>query len=112
MALDIIGVTAPASAHIGETVNFIVHTQNTGYLGAPDTFRVELSGDLIDAVEFSLAYGLTKDLPFSFVMPNKNASITINAYHWEEEVGWVWDISSVWELLFPFMNIQDRPYKQ
>ena len=110
--LTITGITqtsqAGAGAHVGETVNFVVHTQNTE---GTDNFRVELSGDLIDAVEFSLAAGLTKDLPFSFVMPDKDASITINTYHFTEE-GWAWDSSSVWELLFPFMNIQDRPFKQ
>ena len=171
--LIITGVTAPASAHVGDLVNFTIHTKNTG---ASDNFKIELSGSLTGSQEFSLEGGgkcvgtaiscsslpreefclaqcgcswggmigivtegcsgtacpcssfntkeacesqggcswqyPTKDVNFSFTMPNYNISITIKTYHYEEAVGWVWDTSSVWELLFPFMNIKDRPFKQ
>jgi len=62
--------------------------------------------------EFRIDAGLTKDVIFSFTMPNYDISITTKTYHWVEDVGWVWDTSSVWELLFPFMNIHSQPYKQ
>lgn len=96
-------------AHAGDTINLTIHTKNTG---ADDNFKVELIGDETFSSEFFLgANGAAFDM-LSFTMLNKNMSITINTYHWEEGVGWVWDNSSVWELLFPFMNIKDRPYKQ
>jgi len=94
--LEILDVTAPEFAHIGDTVDFIVHTQNTG---VADDFRVELIDDIIDSAEFYLGAGLTRDIPFSFTMPDNDISITINTYHYEPEVGWVWDNTSVWELL-------------
>lgn len=76
--LDITGVTAPGAAHTGDLINFVVHTKNTD---ATDDFKVELSGDLTDSQEFSLGAGLTKDVPFSFTMPDADVSITINTYH-------------------------------
>ena len=82
-------------AHAGDTINLTVHTKNTG---ADDNFKVELTGDITGLSEFSLGAGLTKDVPFSFTMLNKNVSITINTYHWEEAVGWVWDVSSTWDV--------------
>jgi len=93
--LEIIGITAPSSAHVGDTINFIVHTKNTG--GADD-FKVELTGDITGSSEFYLGAGLTKDITFSFIMPDKNISIQINTYHWEEEIGWVWDVTSTWDV--------------
>ena len=100
--LDITGITAPESALKDELVNFIIHTQN---IGARDDFKVEMSGDFIGLQEFRLDAGLTKDVNFYFTMPNHGISITINTYHWVQDVGWVWDTSSVWELLFPLMKI-------
>ena len=107
--LEITGITAPTSAHEGDTINFTVHTKNTG---GSDYFKIELSGYLTGSQEFSLGAGLTKNVPFSFTMPNHDITSTVTTYHWKEAVGWVWDTSSVWELLFPFMNIQAQPYKQ
>ncbi len=107
--LEILGATAPESAHVGDPGVLTVHTQNTE---SADDFKVELLGGLIGSSEFYLGAGLIKDIPFSFTMPDQDVSITINTYHYEPEVGWVWDTTSVWELLFPFMNIKDRPFKQ
>lgn len=92
--LTITGITAPASAHVGSLINFTGHTKNTG---AADTFKVELSGSLTGSTEFSLGAGLTKDIPFSFTMPDANVSITIKTYHLTEE-GWVWDVTSTWDV--------------
>ena len=91
--LEVMGITTPTSAHVGDTINFTIHTQNTGSV---DNFKVELSGDLTGSQEFSLGAGLTKDVPFSFIMPYTDVSITINTYHLTEEGDWVWDTSSVW----------------
>ena len=93
--LEILGVTAPEGAHEGDEVNFTVHTQN---ISSVDNFKVELTGGIIDSAEFSLGAGLTKDIPFLFIMPDYNVSITINTYHYEPEVGWVWDVTSVWDV--------------
>lgn len=92
--LDITGVTSPSTAHIGDIINSEIHTKN---LGGDDNFKVELTGDATGSSEFSLAAGLTKDMDFSFIMPDKNVSITINTYHLEEE-GWVWDVTSTWDV--------------
>ena len=100
--LEITGVTAPSGAHVGETVNFIVHVKN---IGVRDEFKVEISGGLTSLQEFRLDADLAKDVEFIFTMPDYDISIIINTYHWLQDVGWVWDTSSVWELLFPFMNI-------
>ncbi len=93
--LEITGITAPTKAHQGDLINFTIHTKNTG---ATDNFRVELSGDLTGSQEFSLGEGLTKDAPFSFIMPLNDISIIINTYHLTEEGDWVWDVSSVWDV--------------
>ncbi len=93
--LEVMGITAPTEAHEGDLINFTFNTKNTG---ATDNFRVELSGDLTDSQEFSLGVGLTKEVPFSFTMPNYDPSITINTYHLTEEGDWVWDVSSVWDV--------------
>ncbi len=93
--LEVMGITAPTSAHEGDLINFTVHTKNTG---ATDNFKVELSVDLTGSQEFSLGAGLTKDVPFSFIMPYADVSITINTYHLTEEGDWVWDTSSVWDV--------------
>ena len=93
--LEITGVDGPESAHVGDSINFIIHTKNTE---ASDNFKVELTGNITGSIEFFLNAGLTKDVPFSFIMPDKDASITINTYHWDEEVGWVWDVSSTWDV--------------
>lgn len=92
--LEITGVTAPTAAHVGNLVNFTVHTKNTG---VADNFRVELSGGLIGYQEFSLGAGLTKDVTFSFTMPSAQISITIKTFHLTEE-GWVWDVTSTWDV--------------
>ena len=92
-----------------DSMRIVVETTN---IGARDDFKVEMSGDFIGLQEFRLSEGLTKDVSFSFTMPNQGISIIISTYHWVEAVGWVWDTSSVWELLFPFMNIHAQPYKQ
>lgn len=92
--LEITGVTTPTESHVGDLINFTIHTKNTG---ATDNFRVELSGDLTDSQEFSLGAGLTKNIPFSFIMPNYDISVTINTYHWTP-AGWVWDVTSVWDV--------------
>lgn len=80
--LNIIGITAPETATLGEIVNFTVHTQN---IGIEDNFKVELSGDLTGSQEFSLGTGLTNDIPFSFIMPNHNSNIIVSTYHFEDE---------------------------
>ena len=56
-------------------------------------------------LEFYLDADLTKDVGFIFTMPANDVSIIVNTYHWMQDVGWVWDTSSVWELLFPLMKI-------
>ena len=78
--LEIVGVSAPSEATEGDAVQIIIHTKNTGVL---DNFKVELSGDLTGSQEFSLDVGLTKDIPFSFTMPNHDATITAKTFHLE-----------------------------
>lgn len=102
MVLEILGITAPESAVLNEEVNFTVHTKNTG---GGNNFKVELTGYLTDSIEFSLSTLQERDMAFSFTMPNNDVSITVNTYHWLEGIGWVWDSTSAWELLFPFMSI-------
>jgi len=86
----------------GNSMRVLVEVTN---IGERDDFKVEMSGDFIGLQEFRLDVGLTKNVSFSFKMPSHGISIAINTYHWVQEVGWVWDTSSVWELLFPFMRI-------
>ena len=79
--LQITGITKPESATEGSTVDFTVHTQNTG---DDDDFKVEVIGDITDSSEFFLVAGSTQDVPFSFIMPSYDANMTVNTYHWEE----------------------------
>jgi len=94
--LDILGVDVlPSAVHAGDNVTIIVHTKN---IGASDNFNVEMVGDFIDSSEFYLNTGLTKDVIFLFVMPDKDIFLTINTYHYEEKIGWVWDVTSRWDI--------------
>ena len=109
----------PPKAKEGDSIFVWVYIINNGDVS--DTIYAEfVSADVTPIPPWEeLIHGETLDIgiakwffPWSFIIPATDVNITINAGHWKEEIGWVWDTSSVWELLFPFMNIQAQPYKQ
>jgi len=105
----------PVSMSEGEQTSFNIKVKN---LGATDDFKLEIwgNGNLLRFDEFSCPAGVEDWVYLGsglvLTMGNESISITIKTYHYVEAVGWVWDTSSVWELLFPFMNIHAQPYKQ
>lgn len=66
----------------GDLMSVYLEVCNDGEVD--DYFKIELTGDVSGSDEFFLAAWDTHPSNFSFTMPNKNTSITINTYHLEE----------------------------
>ncbi len=97
--LDIIEINAPESAYEGEIINIAIKLQNIGGYDQFNWFVHDLEGNTYIFQGGTFFSGDIENVNFSFTMPNHDMTFIVTTKHWEEEiVGWVWDVTSAWDV--------------